>query len=243
MKLADNTKKSIKSILLKLWDFYRHKKSYAQDGEDVVIDAFISDKPRKKGFFVDIGAHHPVRFSNTHLFSSRGWKGINVDPTPGSMRYFNLMRPRDINLEIGIGETPSTINFYCFNEPALNTFDAELAKERNTGKPHRIVKTLLIDILPLKDVFKAYLPKNQHIDFMSVDVEGFDLQVLRSNDWNLYRPTYLLVEVFDFSIENPKKSTLFQFINSIGYTSVAVLKRTLIFVDTQRPHHPEETFA
>jgi FkbM family methyltransferase len=225
---------SIKSMLINVLDFFRHKKSYAQDGEDVVLDALLMDKNKHKGFFVDVGAHHPVRFSNTYLFSKKGWKGINIDPTPGSMRKFNLLRSRDINLEIGIGATQSKINFYCFNEPALNTFDPELASKRNNQKPYFITKTRLVDVFPLSDVFAAYVSPNQQIDFMTVDVEGLDLAVLQSNDWNLYRPTYLLVEDVDFLIESPRDSEVYQFINSVGYSVVSVLKRTIIFIDSTK---------
>jgi hypothetical protein len=150
------------------------------------------------------------------------------------MRKFKLLRSRDINLEIGIGATQSKINFYCFNEPALNTFDPELASKRNNQKPYFITKTRLVDVLPLKDVFAAYVSPNQQIDFMTVDVEGLDLAVLQSNDWNLYRPTYLLVEDVDFLIESPRDSEVYQFINSVGYSVVSVLKRTIIFIDSTK---------
>ena len=220
---------SIKLFLISILDFFRHKKSYSQDGEDTALAAFFEGRKKYKGFFIDIGAHHPVRFSNTWMYYRKGWKGINIDPTPGSMRSFKMLRSRDINLEIGIGETRSEMLFYCFNEAALNTFDTELAEKRNTGKPYFIKKTLPVAILPLREVLDSYLPKNQVIDFMSVDVEGLDLKVLQSNDWNLFRPTYLLVEDTHFSADTPKESEIYQYLNSVNYHLVAVLRRTIIF--------------
>jgi FkbM family methyltransferase len=220
---------SIKQFLIKILEYLRHKKSYSQDGEDVVVDAFYEGKKGYKGFFVDVGAHHPVRFSNTWMFYRRGWKGINIDPTPGCMKAFNILRSRDTNLEIGVGGEKSTLKFYCFNDAALNTFDEGLANQRNTGKPYKIIKTIDIPILPLRSIFEQHLSKNQAIDFMSVDVEGLDLVVLQSNDWNLYRPKFLMVEDTGFNPEAPLNSEIFNYLKSQNYKIVASVKRTIVY--------------
>src|SRR5437879_2682243 len=109
---------------------------FGQEGEDLILDRLMGG--RTKGFYVDIGAHHPIRFSNTYLFSKRGWHGINVDAEPGSMALFRKMRPRDINIESGVGERAGTMLFYRFNEPALNTFDEKEAALKNQP-PYHIV--------------------------------------------------------------------------------------------------------
>lgn len=74
------------------------KNFYSQDGEDTLLTAFYESQPEYKGFYVDIGALHPLRFSNTQIFYDRGWHGINIDATPGSMKLFNKVRPNDINI-------------------------------------------------------------------------------------------------------------------------------------------------
>jgi len=104
-------------------------KSYSQEGEDLILLRIFEKK--RIGFYVDVGAHHPFRFSNTYRFYLRGWRGINIDPMPGSMRLFNKFRKRDINLELAVGENEDTLIYYMFNEPALNTFDEGLAKTRD----------------------------------------------------------------------------------------------------------------
>ncbi|MFZ4474738.1 MAG: FkbM family methyltransferase [Saprospiraceae bacterium] len=220
---------SIKARIIKFLEFTRFKRSYAQDGEDVVLSSFYDGKKRYKGFFVDVGAHHPVRFSNTWYFYKKGWKGINIDPTPGSMRSFKLLRSRDTNLELGVGQEESMMLFYCFNEPALNTFDGELAAQRNTGKPYKISKKITVPILPLSVILDRHLPAGQHIDFFTIDVEGLDLVVLKSNNWQKYRPDFLLVEDNHFNFEELKNSEMFQFLNSVGYEIKAVLQRTIIY--------------
>ena len=67
---------------------------------------------QQTGFYVDVGAHHPKRFSNTYFFYKKGWYGINIDATPGIMENFKKMRKRDINLNIGISDTTGERDFY-----------------------------------------------------------------------------------------------------------------------------------
>jgi FkbM family methyltransferase len=219
----------LKKNLLAIWQFFYYKRSYSQDGEDVVLSSFFETRRRYRGFFVDVGAHHPVRFSNTCLFYKNGWRGINIDPTPGSMRPFKVLRKKDINIEMGIGPTVTEMNFYCFNEPALNTFDDQLAQIRSQISSYKIINTIMIPVKPLKMILDEYLPINTKIDFLTIDVEGLDLEVLKSNDWSKYKPEFILVEDVDFQIENPTKSDIFCFLKKEGYKIVASLKRTIIY--------------
>lgn len=221
--------KSLKLFLIRILDFYRHKKSYAQDGEDVVLLSFYEGQKKYKGFFVDVGAHHPVRFSNTWLFYKRGWRGINIDPTPGSMRSFNLLRRRDTNLEVGISTQPQNLTFYCFNEPALNTFNPDLAQERNTGKPYKIINKINVPVDSLRNILDQYLPEGQNIDFLTIDVEGLDLEVLKSNDWEKYRPRFILVEDDSFNVKSLDQSLIYEYLSEKDYNLIAILKRTIIF--------------
>ena len=102
--------------------------SYSQEGEDMILSRYFDGQ--LKGFYIDIGAHHPKRFSNTYIFYKRGWSGINIDAMPGSMYEFNKYRSRDINIESAISLEPSELTFNIFKEPALNTFSNELAQYR-----------------------------------------------------------------------------------------------------------------
>ena len=225
MKLLHRTK----LLIIKVLDYFRYHKSYSQDGEDIVLYSFFEGKKKYKGIYVDIGAHHPVRFSNTYFFYKRGWRGINIDPTPNSMTPFNFLRRRDINLEIGIGKESGSLTFFCFNEPALNTFDEQIAKQRNQIDSYRITKTIAINIEPLKNILQRHIPIGSNIDFFSIDVEGLDLEVLASNDWDNYKPNYILVEDVDFHCSDANKSSIFNFLHKKGYTVIAALKRTIIY--------------
>lgn len=167
-------------------------KSYSQEGEDLILKRIFENK--KNGFYVDVGAHHPFRFSNTYLFYKRGWKGINLDAMPNSMKLFHKYRSRDINLEIPVGEDQKILRYCIFNEPAINTFDEKRIKSITRNPEFHLVKKIEIKVRSLKSILDEYLPKGQKIDFMSIDVEGLDFEVVQSNDWDKYRPRYLLVE-------------------------------------------------
>jgi hypothetical protein len=194
------------------------KFSYSQEGEDLILKRVLSDKD--DGFFIDIGAHHPKRFSNTYLFYLKGWNGINIDPNIGIMKVFNYSRPRDINIEIGISKNEDNLLYYQFNEPALNTFDKNEAeiKSKNNADIYKITNIIKVKTLPLSVILDKYLKKNIIIDFMTIDVEGFDLVVLQSNNWSLYRPKILLVEELRTNIDNIyKESEINSFLKSHNY--------------------------
>ncbi len=202
--------------------------SYAQEGEDLLLLRAIGDKGL--GFYVDVGAHHPRRFSNTYLFYRRGWRGINIDAMPDSMKAFNKERPRDINIEAAISDSNSEITYLMLNEPALNSFDAQLSCSRAQGGAYRIIAEKKVLTRTLAQLLTEYLPQNQIIDFLSVDVEGMDLNVLRSNDWNRFRPRLVLVECLSTeSLQTSLQAEVSQFLMEKKYLPFAKTFNTLLF--------------
>jgi FkbM family methyltransferase len=208
---------------------YRFRKYYySQHGEDVLLGSFFSLNER--GLYVDIGAHHPFRFSNTFLFYKLGWRGINIDAKPGSKALFDRHRPRDINLEVGIAKSVGELRYYMFKESALNTFSVAEAK-RLKGRGHKIEDSIIVETKPLRDILALHLEDKQEIDFFSIDVEGFDLQVLESNDWKRYVPKFVLAEenrkssVDEILLDNP----IYEYLHSLGYRLIAKTYNTLVF--------------
>ena len=199
---------------------------YGQDGEDLIINRLLENQPL--GFYVDVGAHHPVRFSNTYLFYQRGWYGINIDAMPGSMARFRKVRPRDINIECGVAGSAGRLMYYRFNEPALNTFDV-LEAERKSKPPYRVTDTVEVAVERLDALLERYLPRGQQIDFLSVDVEGKDEEVLRSNDWSRFRPRFILAETLRTDMLNMDKCPVVQFLQSVGYKPVCKAYNTSFF--------------
>ena len=231
----------IKSLIKKIFPhrFWGDPKSYynlylnsheniyfSQEGEDVILRRIFEDQ--KNGFYIDIGAHHPKRFSNTYYFYDRGWEGINIDATPGSMKIFQKFRPRDINLEIAISEKEQLLTYFMFNEPALNSFSKSLSDKRQNEKCY-IEKTISIPSFPLSTILDKHLPPEQIINFLSVDVEGLDLRVLASNDWNKYRPKVVLAEVLGASLNTKKQDPVYKYLTNQGYILFSKLIHTCIF--------------
>jgi hypothetical protein len=201
-------------------------RSYSQEGEDRILDRLLGSAP--EGFYVDVGAHHPIRFSNTFLFYRRGWRGVNIDAMPGSMRLFDKYRPRDTNIETGIGLETDTIPFYVFNEPALNSFDRELAESRNLP-PWKIEKVIDVRVAPLREVLHGRLPRENVPSFLTVDVEGRDLEALSSNDWSTFRPTYVLAESVGLTMEEAMQGPVSAFMSSVGYHPIAKTANTVFY--------------
>ena len=205
-----------------------HNISYSQDGEDIVIAELFNDK--QGGFYVDVGAHHPQRFSNTYYFYLKGWSGINIDAMPGSMKIFDDLRSRDINLEIPISDKSEILTYYEFDEPALNSFSLPLSQKRIKTSSYKIIAETQLKTQTLAEVLDKHLPPEQTIDFLSIDVEGLDYQVMSSNNWDKYKPKVLLVEDLELSsLKNINTSKVCLFLEERGYVLLAKTMRTLIF--------------
>lgn len=203
---------------------------YSQAGEDMLLSIYYEGN-RHKGFYVDVGAHHPFRFSNTAYFYRHGWRGINIEPTPSLFKAFPRWRKRDINLNVGIGNGEK-LTFYVFNEGALNTFSPALAKERD-GKYHgqrqyKIVDRVEVQTRTLADILDKHLPEGQDIDLLTIDVEGMDFDVLKSNDWSRYIPKFILVEC-ESSLDDLGGDKIYQFLHEKGYSIVGRTLYTTLF--------------
>lgn len=224
--LPDSIKKAIYQFKQKYITNYAIR-AYSQEGEDMILARFFGNKTN--GFYIDIGAHHPQRFSNTFYFYKRGWHGINIDAMPGSMTPFEKSRPRDINLEVGISNSNEELTFYCFDEPAVNSFSKELSEQRILEGIYKLQKKVKVPVYRLSKILDKYLPQGQSIDFMSIDVEGLDHEVLSSNDWQKYRPQIILLEHYDFKVEELSTDPSFVLLKNNGYVFAAKAVNTLFF--------------
>jgi FkbM family methyltransferase len=209
-------------------DPYR-RTSYSQEGEDLILDRALRQKTH--GYYVDVGAFHPKKFSNTYLFYRRGWTGINIDATPESMAEFRRVRPRDTNIETAISDQEAEVTFNKYSNPLYNGIGRPLQDGEIPGLRH--LGTQPVRSLRLQHVFESYLPVSQPIDFLSVDVEGHEMNVLRSNDWARFRPTYICVEECGASLADAPDSEVVQFLNEREYELFAKTFQTLIFRDTR----------
>ena len=180
-------------------NFFINKKTYSMNGEDLFIENFFKNK---KGLYVDVGAYHPLELNNTYLLHKRKWKGVNIDINPLSIDYFNFLRPNDINLNLGVAKKNSSkMMYFQKNKSPLNTLNLSHAKKifSNKFKQKRIKTKTLTTILD-KTKFKG-----KEIDFLNIDTEGNDLEVLQSLDFKKYIPKLICVELIDHFNPDQKK--------------------------------------
>ena len=198
-------------------NFLIKKKTYSMDGEDLFIDNFFKNK---KGLYVDVGAYHPLELSNTYLLHKRKWKGINIDINSLSIEYFDFLRPNDININLGVAKKNSTkIIYFQKNKSPLNTLNLSHAKKifSNRFKKKKIETKTLTSIL---DKTKY---KNKKINFLNIDTEGNDLEVLKSLDFKKYKPQLICVELIDHfnpDIKKIKKNKIYKFLTKKKYKLV-----------------------
>jgi FkbM family methyltransferase len=205
--------------------------SYSQLGEDIILEFYLGS--RAPGFFVDVGAYHPRRYSNTFLLYLRGWRGINIDADPDVISLFNAERPRDQNIVAAIAGDSGTGTLIRFNEKAFNTLSPALAEKATRHPAWKIQDTVNVSTYRLADILQRYVPEGQRIDVMNVDVEGADLDALRGNDWNRFSPEFLIVEDHAFEAAAPHQSDIFSFLSDRGYFLLSYAVYSLIFRRTQ----------
>ncbi|MBE9109122.1 FkbM family methyltransferase [Nodosilinea sp. LEGE 07298] len=208
--------------------YNHHTLSFSQEGEDRILVRLFGRQ--ENGFYIDVGAHHPQRFSNTYLFYLKGWRGINIDAMPGSMDLFKAIRPEDINIEAAISSSSECITYFMFDEPALNGFSKEVSLKRNFSSRNNIVGEKLIKTKKLSEILDEYLPTGQTIDFLSIDVEGLDYQVLLSNDWSKYRPRIILIEELSVNLDSMiSSSRIKSLLEGYGYKLFAKTFNTTFY--------------
>ncbi len=201
--------------------------SYSQEGEDMILERIFANNPI--GFYVDVGAHHPQRFSNTYKFYLKGWSGINIEPNPDLYRLFVNNRKRDVNLNIGVSTKIGTLKYYMFDEPALNTFDYSTAQSRLKNTSYNLLKEPEVLVSSLENIFNSHIQPTTVINYMTIDVEGLDLEVLQSNDWNLYRPEWVLVEQLNMNNLENLDFDIHYFMKSVRYILFAKTFNSLFY--------------
>lgn len=174
-----------------------HRKSWSQCGEDLILRYLFDLLGIARPSYIDIGAHHPWHYNNTYLFYRQGARGVNVEPDPSLHAALLRERPHDINLNIGIGPHEAELDFFVMSERALNTFSADEARKYVEENDQSIVQTRRVKVQTFAqtvDTHMAHAP-----DLVSLDVEGLDLDILRSIDFSRYRPQVVCVETLGYA--------------------------------------------
>ena len=157
-------------------------KSYSQFLEDLILFCIFYDI--KNGFYIDIGANDPDHISVTKAFYLRGWYGINIEPLSNKYNLLVKNRPRDINLQIGVGQEKGKASFYEYGAGSslLQKFS------RNNSK------ISVINIDTMQNICKMYTPKKEKIQFCKIDIEGGEKNALLGFDFENFRPKVFCIE-------------------------------------------------
>jgi len=199
------------------------KKQYSKNGEDLYLKKIFKNK--KYGNYVDIGAYHPYRLSNTYLLYKKGWDGINIDINKISIDIFNIARPKDINLNIAISNKKEKKIFYYKKELyPMNTLNKDFGKLFFKSKKN--IKKDFVMSHPFSYIAKK-IKKN--VDLLNIDVEGHEYQVLRGINFKKNKFKIILIEISHFNKEsnkNAKKirslllSNNYKYVKNLGETSI-----------------------
>ena len=218
---------------IKNFNSIKKNKSFSQEGEDVFLIDFFKDK--KVGFYVDVGAFHPFRISNTYALYKKGFRGINIDISATSIDFFNFARPDDVNLNVGATDKfEKKIFFSKKNLSFHNTLSKSLAESDIQKEPFK--KKFTIECKPLTKIIDNTKFSERKIDFLNIDAEGYDYQVLLGLDIKKYCPKAILFKpkekIKDFRLK-PTLVNLKNFERSIVKNKLSNPN----FFDAQRVHY------
>lgn len=199
---------------------------YGQSAEDVILGRLFPK--RYKGFFVDVGCFHPVKYNNTYALYKKGWRGVNIDIQPIKIKGFNWIRPGDTNIAMAVSEQPGEVTFWTngMYTPTV-TLEKSFTDERSGAKYQYRPQTVQADTLT--NILDGTSYKDRPIDLLSIDVEGHDLQVLKGLDFERYRPDIIAVEFDAQTIGDVVKNELHNFLSSKDYQLINWVGLTQIY--------------
>lgn len=177
---------------------------------------------KRDGFYVDVGCYHPKRFSNSYWLYLKGWRGINIDMEAHKIAMFKLARPGDVNIVAAISNEKEKLRIHRARE---NDLEARLVKPGDRGETSELIETTT-----LNDVLDSTKFRRRPIDVLSVDTEGYDLKVVQSLDWDIYKPALVILETHEEDIYSVLHSEINLFMESVGYVLRSWTVKSLIYV-------------
>lgn len=223
------------NFLKKIYYEKYSKKSYSISNVDLIIDRLFSGVA--KGFYIDVGCNHPIKYNNTYLLHKRGWKGINIDLDQTSINEFNIMRRNDHNVQELVGSIDGEEKeiYYYHERSAINTTSKELADKRLT-KPRELIKK---KTRSLNKIIENSPYNNEKINFMSIDIENQEYEVLKNFNFKKYEIDIIVTECTDMnqlkletytqSLEYILNTNLFKLLDKNDYKLINWVNSDLVF--------------
>ncbi|MDA9281291.1 FkbM family methyltransferase [Pseudomonadales bacterium] len=211
------------------------KRSYSQFGEDLQIQMLLRSMKIEPISYLDIGANHPYALSNTYLLYEDGARGVCIEPDKSVYQTLKSKRPNDICLNVGIGVgTAREADFYLMSTDVLNTFSREEAERISETGTYHIKQVVSVPILPINEILASHFPNEP--DFVSLDVEGLDFDILQSWDFSKYRPAVFCIETLTYAEDNSERKLthIIEFMQSNGYQVYSDTYCNTIFVEVKK---------
>jgi FkbM family methyltransferase len=201
---------------------------YAASGEDRLVASIFA----KPGFYVDVGCNHPTNYSNTFMLYKRGWHGINIDANPALIALHRKLKPRDHSVFAAIARERKTLTFTEFEgETLMASLDPALVQAR-AASGLRIRSQTVLETKTLTEILHQ-LNAPKQFELLSVDVEGLDLEVLQSLDFQHYRPKLILVEILGYQLAQFDQDAIYQLLAQQGYFLSGYTHMNAIFKDSK----------
>ena len=220
-----------------IYHFYRYFKykknyfpSYGATGEDVLINKIFKNKI--DGYFVDVGALHPINGSLTYNLSKKGWKGLNIDLLRENLILFNFFRKKDKNINLAISKNKGVINAYIFERGSgVNTTNKKWADKwkKKIGKNYSIIK---IKKNSLNNVF-SYYKVNKKFELLNIDVEGHEIDVLKGINFKNIRPKIITIEIHVKKTEQIFKTEIYKLLKKNNYELISQYYQTSFFKSSE----------
>ncbi|MCM1182626.1 MAG: FkbM family methyltransferase [Roseburia sp.] len=198
----------------------------SQLGEDVGLEHWFTCNGflnGYKGFYLDIGAYHPFAYNNTRWAYELGWRGMNIDPNEQSIKLFNMFRPEDININCGVSDKNEELVYHIFEgAEGKNSF----VEEENLQS---VTATKVIKVRNINDILEEY--HIEKIDFVDIDVEGFDERIVYSFNWKKYQPKCVLIELLGQNdIEAVLETSIHKKMREEGYALKSFYTVTALYI-------------
>ena len=218
---------------------FSYKKSFSQGSMDLILSTIF--KKKTNGVYVDVGCQHPIKNNNTYLLFKKGWKGVNIDLDKVNIDLFKFNRPLDYNFNEAVSDKIENIDLYYYHQKSpINTLDKNVSNKQNS----KVEKIFKVKTNTLSNILDKTPLTN--IDILSIDVEGFELKVLKGLNFNKYKPKIIIVEFLDLeaikweipynNLDKIIKSDLYKFIISKDYNFVNWVNGDLVFVSKYFEH-------
>ena len=235
-KFLQTKNKNIFKLIYFLFQKFRKnryvKKSYSAGGIDLIINYYFKNK--KKGIYLDVGANHPFKDNNTYKLYQKGWQGINIDLDSQAIDIFNYLRPNDENICAAVSEIVTEKDLYFHhNRSQIKTL------EKRVGYRAKEIKK--IKTTTLNQILEHSKFKNLEIDFLSIDVEGHELEVIKGLNFEKFLPKIIViehqdqemkkVEFYNQNIERTRQYDIYKYMVSKNYVLINWLHSDLVFIN------------